>query len=276
MALVSRIIRFSCVDGPGNRLVIFFQGCNFTCTYCHNPETIRGCTSCGICVYECPVKALSIVEGKVLWDSEICISCDNCIKSCPHMSSPRVKDYSVDELFSIISKTAPFIEGITVSGGECTLNAGFLTELFRRVKNELHLTCFVDTNGGVDLSAFPELIELTDSFMLDIKSIEAEEHLRLTGMPNEIVLKNLHMLLYTDKLYEVRTVIAPGSDSEKTVAAVAEIIKDKCAYKLLKYRKHGVRKQGLEIHGTFSPSDEYIDEMRQLAESKGAKTVISQ
>ncbi|MBS7527721.1 radical SAM protein [Fusibacter paucivorans] len=37
---VRNIITHSAVDGPGNRLVIFLQGCNFNCRYCHNPETI--------------------------------------------------------------------------------------------------------------------------------------------------------------------------------------------------------------------------------------------
>lgn len=37
---VARIINFSPVDGPGNRMVVFLQGCNFNCLYCHNPETI--------------------------------------------------------------------------------------------------------------------------------------------------------------------------------------------------------------------------------------------
>jgi len=40
--LVNRIIPFSSVDGPGNRTAIFLQGCNFNCSYCHNPETING------------------------------------------------------------------------------------------------------------------------------------------------------------------------------------------------------------------------------------------
>ena len=43
MALVNKIIPFSCIDGPGNRTAIFFQGCNLKCTYCHNPETINKC-----------------------------------------------------------------------------------------------------------------------------------------------------------------------------------------------------------------------------------------
>ena len=65
MALVNKIIPFSCIDGPGNRTAIFFQGCNFKCTYCHNPETINKCVNCGKCVKVCPVNALNIVEKKL-------------------------------------------------------------------------------------------------------------------------------------------------------------------------------------------------------------------
>ena len=40
LGLVADVVPFSWVDGPGNRYVLFLQGCNFGCTACHNPHTI--------------------------------------------------------------------------------------------------------------------------------------------------------------------------------------------------------------------------------------------
>jgi pyruvate-formate lyase-activating enzyme len=37
------VVPFSCVDGPGNRFVVFAQGCPFDCLACHNPATIPPC-----------------------------------------------------------------------------------------------------------------------------------------------------------------------------------------------------------------------------------------
>lgn len=248
MAAVNKIIRFSCIDGPGNRMVIFFQGCNFRCTYCHNPETINHCIHCGICIETCPSEALFLENQKVIWIEKNCTQCDRCITLCPHLSTPKTKYYSVDELFKEIKSVAPFIEGITVSGGEATLNIPFLIELFKKVKRELDLTCFVDTNGNVDLSIYKDFLELTDKFMLDVKSINSHEHIIVTGVDNSTVLKNLNLLLEMNKLYEVRTVVAPNMDNEKTISAVEKIIHGRCHYKLNYYREHGVREEGLIFH----------------------------
>ncbi len=66
-AFVNKIIPFSNVDGEGNRTAIFLQGCNYNCLYCHNPETINHCNSCGLCVPHCEYGALSKIDDKVVY-----------------------------------------------------------------------------------------------------------------------------------------------------------------------------------------------------------------
>lgn len=197
-ANINKIIRFSNVDGPGNRLAIFFQECNFNCLYCHNPETINICSNCNLCIDICPTSSLSKGDIKPIWNEKSCIDCDECIKICPHTSSPKYKNYSVNDIVNIITPVSPFISGITVSGGEATLNFEFITALFKEFKLKFpNLTCFIDTNGSLDLSEtkYKELVRYTDYFMLDIKMWDNNSHILLTSHKNNSVIKNLKYLL---------------------------------------------------------------------------------
>ncbi|MFQ9695603.1 MAG: radical SAM protein [Zhenhengia sp.] len=78
-----------------------------------------------------------------------------------------------DRLFEEMKLYKRFIDGITVSGGECTLQQEFLVELFTRAKAE-GLTCMIDTNGSNDFKKIPELVALCDGFMLDVKVYDAK------------------------------------------------------------------------------------------------------
>ena len=270
-APINKIIPFSNVDGPGNRCAIFFQGCSFRCLYCHNPETIHRCNNCAECVETCPVQALNLVDGKVVWDKEKCVNCDTCIHTCRYMASPKIEELEVEELVERIKKVKPFIRGITVSGGECMLHAKYLLELFKEVK-KLGLTCLIDSNGSMDFSNYQELVEVSDGVMLDVKAVDEEFHEALCGRKNDRVLKNLDYLLSINKLEEVRTVLLPKymEESKQTVDYVSKKIQDKCTYKLLRYRPFGVREEALSAMGNDIFTLEDGQHLEKLALENGA------
>lgn len=39
MGKIHSIETMGLVDGPGIRVIVFFQGCQLRCIYCHNPDT---------------------------------------------------------------------------------------------------------------------------------------------------------------------------------------------------------------------------------------------
>jgi pyruvate formate lyase activating enzyme len=272
--LVNKIIPFSSVDGPGNRTAIFLQGCNFNCLYCHNPETINICNNCGECLSVCHYKALEPKSSKVVWDKTACTKCDECIKICKRNSSPKAQNMTVEEVVREIEKNKLFISGITVSGGECTLQSEFLTHLFREVK-KLNLTCFVDTNGSVPLWEHKELVDVMDMAMVDMKSYDNEEHKRLTGMDNTTVIENVKYLAKLNKIYEIRTVIVPQVlDNYNNVDKISKLIaflNPDIKYKLIKYRQLGVRN---EMINSYTPKDETMKELGDIAANNGCRNIV--
>ena len=274
-APINKIIDFSNVDGPGNRCAIFFQSCPFRCLYCHNPETIRLCVNCGTCVKQCPVQALSVVDGKVIWDDQKCVECDTCIHVCPNLATPKIKETEVDDLVAHIKQVKPFIRGITVSGGECMNQADFLLELFQKVQ-ALGLTCLIDSNGIHDFRKFPELMQVCDGVMLDVKAVDPAFHQELCACDNAMVLKNLDYLLEIGKLEEVRTVILPGKDAEneKTVRYVSAHLQGRSRYKLIRYRPFGVRDAGITAFGNSTYPKAAMEHYEAICRENATKTCV--
>ena len=277
-APVNKIIPFSVVDGPGSRFAVFFQSCGFSCAYCHNPETMRMCTGCGSCLEVCPSQALKRAGGEshtgsILWDPKLCCGCDACIKACTNSSSPRIRYMTAGDILEEMHTALPFIQGITVSGGECTIWEPLVTELFGRVK-QLGKTTFADTNGQRAFREMKELTRVMDKAMLDVKAWDERTHIRLTGQSNRTVLSNLEYLGSIGKLYEVRTVIVPGYlPNEETVEQVSRLLArfPDVRYKLIRFRTFGVKGP---LRKQESPSEAYMEALRQLAQSCGAKKVV--
>lgn len=162
------------VDGPGIRYVIFFKGCPLRCRYCHNPDT---------------------------WTMD------------------GATEYTVDEIVTNSLKYKGYFRnggGVTVSGGEPLVQIDFVIELFKKLKeNDIHTA--IDTSGIIynenNLEVIKKLDELnkyTDLYLLDIKHIDSVEHEKLTGLPNENILKFAKYLSSKGKKMWIRHVLVPG------------------------------------------------------------------
>lgn len=249
LGLLADTIRFSCVDGPGNRHVVFLQGCNFDCVACHNPWTINTCSSCGECVPVCPGGALSVDDsGRVVWAPDACTGAERCIAVCPESSTPKARIVSVDDVLAGLREVAPFVSGLTVSGGEPTQQASFLRDLFAAVKADAALsglTTFVDSNGSAPPEIWDRLLPVMDGAMIDLKALDADVHRRLTGQPNDAVLASIRHLAAARRLYEVRLLLVPGeNDAAAALGRTAEWllrVDPDVRVKVIGFRRHGTR-----------------------------------
>lgn len=162
------------VDGPGIRFVIFLKGCPLRCLYCHNPDT---------------------------WTQ------DNSIIQ------------TVDEVYNQAIKYRGYFSnggGVTITGGEPLVQIDFVIELFKKFKeNNIHTA--LDTSGILFdksnkelLNKYYELIKYTDLFLLDIKHIDNNKHIELTGKSNKNVLDFARFLSDNNKDMWIRHVLVPG------------------------------------------------------------------
>ena len=269
-AVVNDVLLQSFVDGPGNRAVVFLQGCNFHCVTCHNPYTINLCNDCGVCVPRCPSGALELVEGRVRWDAGRCEGCDACLEACPRSSSPKTRRLTAEELWAEIEPASPFLSGVSVSGGEPTLQTPFLLNFLEQIKVESGLNTLIETNGSVAADDLEALCAVTDMFMVDLKAVRETAHRRLTGQTNARVLGSIRFLAERGKLYQVRQVIVPGvNDRPEDAEILARTLREIDAgisLRLLRFRAHGTRG---EAAGWPSPSDETMDNLAAVARSAG-------
>ncbi|MBB1270073.1 YjjW family glycine radical enzyme activase [Shewanella sp. SR44-3] len=283
-AIVSQILPFSCVDGPGSRLVIFLQGCNYQCKSCHNPHTINLCDACGDCVPHCPEQALSesTLEGKrhILWDNNLCSQCDTCLAVCPTQSSPKTWRYTVAQLLEIIEAQHHFINGITVSGGEASLQLPFVIALFKGIKTSKtlsYLTCMLDTNGTLNETGWGKLLPFLDGAMVDLKAWQQQTHNYITGRDNHPVFKSISLLAEHSKLYEVRLLPIPGiTDYLHEIEALACYLRrltaiDNIRVKLNAFHHHGVNEQVLHWPQCTQTDIETLAEYLSL---RGVKNLI--
>lgn len=288
---VSNIQRFSTKDGPGIRTTVFFKGCPLHCKWCHNPETLsqypeimysgENCRLCGRCVYSCPSGALSVSKERIVTDRTKCTVCGKCADVC-YYSAREVsgRELSVSELCASLERDIPFYSesggGVTLSGGECMIYAGFISEILRFCKAN-HINTAVDTSGFVPFSEFEKVLPYTDIFLYDIKAYSSDLHKELTGVPNELIWDNLFRLAERGAEIFLRLPLIEGCNADfDEVEKIAEKVSSlKIAQiNLLPYHdmgKYKYTKLSLEYdeEAMSTPSPEKMEHIKKVFEDRG-------
>jgi len=231
MLRVHSIETFGTQDGPGIRLVVFTQGCNFRCLYCHNPDTQA-------------------------------------------QTSQVAKSMESDEIVNLLERQRSYMKnggGLTVSGGEPTLQIDGVIDLFEKAKVAGFHTC-LDTNGSIVSPRLSELYQLTDLLLLDVKHFDSAMHQKLTGQPNDSVFKSAELRESMHLPMWLRYVLVPGwTDQEEHIKAWAHHFQEYQTVEkveILPYHSMGVFKyealhRPYYLEDVKSPTPELINQAKE-------------
>jgi pyruvate formate lyase activating enzyme len=157
-----------------------------------------------------------------------------CLFRCLYCHNPDTwklhhgREVTLDEAFAEIRPYAGFLRragGVTFSGGEPMLQAGFVGALAERIKTKLHLHVALDTQGFLHADLDDAWFAPFDLVLLDIKHSDPAQYRRLTGQDLQPTLDFAQRLIRLGKRMWIRYVLVPGwTDAEADILRLADFI----------------------------------------------------
>lgn len=173
--LIYDIQRYSLHDGPGIRTIVFFKGCPLHCPWCANPES---------------------QSPKVEMMGEHSVG----------------EMLTVEEVSKIVLRDKFFYNrsggGMTLSGGEPLMQPNFAAALVLEAKkNNIHVA--IETTGFQEWHLLWNVIKNVDLILFDIKMMDSQQHKKIIGVSNEIILENVQKIKAMNKEVIIRVPIIP-------------------------------------------------------------------
>lgn len=191
--IVFDVKEFAIHDGPGLRTTVFLKGCPMSCMWCHNPEGQS--------------RQPQVIRS-------------------PAGERIAGQEYTPKELASLLNQQVDILRanegGITFSGGEPLMQAGFVAEVIDLL-DEVHI--LLDTSGYGRARDFRRLIHRSDLVFFDLKLIDKNAHRHYTGCDNDLILSNLRRLDEMGKPFVVRVPLVPGvTDTDQNLVDIAQTL----------------------------------------------------
>lgn len=231
---------FGSVDGPGVRFVVFVQGCNMRCRFCHNADT------------------WALDQGELR-------SVDDVLKQ-----ALRYRSYWGSEGGITVSGGEPllqmdFVKELFVKAKALGIHTCIDTALqpFSR--------------DPAWLASFDALLDVTDLLLCDIKQMDPAGHRSLTGRDNANILDGFSYLCEKGKPIWVRYVLVPGvNDADEDLRAAGAFLKPMLNVKrieVLPYHSMGAykwKKLGYTytLDGVETPGREKCEHAQRLLEGE--------
>ena len=176
--VVHSLESFGSADGPGVRYLVFLNGCNLRCKYCHNPDTWAKKDVQRLTADEILEKA---VRYRNYWGDKGGITVSG--------GEPLLQMEFMNDLFAK-AKKLKINTCIDTAGEPFTREEPFFGQLEQLMTN-------------------------TDVLLFDLKHIDPEKHKALTGKTNENILDMARYLSDINKPIWIRHVLVPGINSDE-------------------------------------------------------------
>lgn len=198
------------------------------------------------------IETMGLVDGPGI---RTVVFFQGCKLRCAYCHNPDTwnindgESISTDELINKIIRFKPYFSrsggGVTFSGGDPLFQSEFLLDILKKCKeNNIHTA--IDT-AGYGNGDYHEILKYTDLVLLDIKHIDSNGYIILTGRDTKDVNTFLSALHHSKCRVWVRHVVVPGyTDSIAHMDKIANIINTEIPnvdkIELLPYHLLGVNK----------------------------------